>query len=207
MQPPRVTVRHRPGDGGADVGAGGPFGHEHRALDLMLEVVGGQAGQVAFDQCGVGEVADRAGQCIGHADRAQQAELGLGEQVLDGVLRGVRHRMIEAEGRAVRHRRHGKLAVADPLHLGIGRMLFDPLSVAALAIARMQGRRVAVGAVRQLVKPPAYQISEALKGRPQGRKIGGRKVQGQQLLERLVIAVRVDAVGIGLPSFGIDGGP
>ena len=60
----------------------------------------------------------------------------------------------------MRHRGEAVLAEGEPLHLGVGRMLFDVLRVLARASARMQHGRVAVGQSREFVEPSAGQGAE-----------------------------------------------
>jgi hypothetical protein len=65
----------------------------------------------------------------------------------------------------MRHRVDAELAVGDALQLAIGRVIFDPLPVAAEAVAMMQHRRVPVGEPRALVELIARERAEAIEMR------------------------------------------
>ena len=60
-----------------------------------------------------------------------------------------------------------EVAEGDPLHLAIGRMILDPVLVAAEPVARMQHRRMPVGDAGELVEPAAGKQPEALEMRLQ----------------------------------------
>ncbi|VTM08179.1 Uncharacterised protein [Pseudomonas aeruginosa] len=76
IQLPLAALLPRHGTGSRHVGAGGLLGHEHGALEQLVEIPRGQGRQVAFDQFRGAEPAQGTGQRVGHADRAAEAELG-----------------------------------------------------------------------------------------------------------------------------------
>ncbi len=100
---------------------------------------------------------------------------------------------------------HGvKLEIAerDLLHLAVGRMVVDPVFVAAETVARMQHRWMLVGGFRQLIQPAARQRPEAMEMRLEPPKIVRRQIELQQItqaavdqVEVLTGAVRRDAIG------------
>ena len=103
---------------------------------------------------------------VGDVDRTAEAELGLVEQIGEGVLGGGRIGLRPAENAlAVRHRVDAEFAVGDALQLAIGRVILDPLPVAAEAVAMMQHRRVPVGEPRALVEMVARERAEPIEMR------------------------------------------
>ena len=100
---------------------------------------------------------------------------------------------------------HGvKLEVADcdPFHFAIGRMVVDPVLVAAEAIPGIQNRRVLVGDPGQFIEPPARQRAEAMEMRLQPAKITRLKIQREKIaqaaidfVEILPRAIRRDVIG------------
>ncbi len=133
----------------ADVGAARLFGHELGAGDHVLVLVGGHAREIARAGFRIGVLADQVGRGVGGADRAHQPELGLHEQVLDGVFDQRPHRLRPAEGAGlVGHAVEREVLVGHALHFLVGGMVLDPVLVAAEAVAVVQHRRVAVGDAR-----------------------------------------------------------
>ena len=124
---PAVVILARGRDlGGTDVRAGALFGHEHGALAQGIEILAGDLRQHPFDQRRVAELAQRARQRVGHADRAAQAEFSLYEQVAERVLGGGGHRLGPAQhAAAMRQRRQAEFAVGQAFQLDIGGMLVD----------------------------------------------------------------------------------
>ena len=56
------------------------------------------------------------------------------------------------------HRMQAEFAEGDALHLAVGGMVFDPVLVAAEAVAGMQHRRMLVGGVGQFVEAAAGEV-------------------------------------------------
>ena len=103
---------------------------------------------------------------VGHRDRAHQAELGLHEEIGDAVLHQRMRRLAHAQhAGAMAHGVHAELLEGDLLHLAIGRVVVDPVLVAAEAVARLQHRRMLVGDLRQLVEPVAGQRAQPIEMR------------------------------------------
>ena len=104
-----AAVRPRLGHdlGGADIGARALLGHEHGALAQAVEVQARDLRQHLVDEFRRAELAQRARQRIGHADRAAQAELGLHEQMAERVLGRCRHGLGPAQ-RAAAMRQRGQ---------------------------------------------------------------------------------------------------
>ena len=102
---------------------------------------------------------------------------------------------------------HGvKLEIAerDFLHFAVGRMIIDPVLVAAEPVARIQHRRVLVGDPRQFIKPAASERAEAIEMRLQPAKIIRLQVEPEQVaqaaidrVEILSRAIRRDVIGAG----------
>jgi hypothetical protein len=183
--------------GGAHVGAGEALGHEHGALQLAVEVFGQKARQVAIEQLGIGEAADGAGQAVGHVDRAQQPELGLGEKVGERILAGRRQRLAPAQRRPVRQRRQRQLAEGQALHVPIGRRLDDGLAVLAGAGPGLQARRHLVGLAREIVEAVADEPAQPLEMGLHVAQLRLRQVEAEQRLQRPVRAVEVEPARFG----------
>ena len=60
------------------------------------------------------------------------------------------------------HRVQAQFAERDPLHFAVGRMILDPILVAAEAVARMEHRGMLVGGVGKLVEAAARESAEAI---------------------------------------------
>ena len=184
--------------GGRHVRAGALFGHEHRALAQLVDILRGQPRQVALHQGGRAELAQRARQRIGHRQRAAQPELGLHEQIGQRVLGRRRHGLRPAQhARAVRHCRQPVLAEGDALQLDISRVLDDALRIQPAAGAVFQRRRMLVGRQGQAVEHTAGQPAQVLQVRQQVGVQVGTEVQRQQGLQLGIGVEQVGAVSIG----------
>ncbi len=198
VQPKAVAVRRGPRGGGGHIGAGALFGHEHRALMKIVEALRRQPRQVLGDQCRAAELAQRARQRIGHRQRAAKAELGLHEQVGQGVLGRRRQRVGPAEhAAAVRHRRQAVLAEGDALHRHIVGVLDDALQVQARAGTVFQFGRVPVGAGGERIQHPARQAAQALQMGAQVLQQRRLQVQRQQRAQAGVGVEQVAALCVG----------
>jgi hypothetical protein len=74
-----------------------------------------------------------------------------------------------------------EFAKANALHFAIGRVIFDPVLVAAKAIAMVQDRRALVGLHRQFIEPPAGKFTESLEMR-------------REVLERFLIEIEREKI-------------
>lgn len=86
-----------------------------------------------------------------------------------------------------------ELAERGVLQLAIGRVIFDPLHVAAELVALVQYRRVPVGKPRALVEATSGERAEAVEMRLDVTKQRVRQVDAQQVGQRGVGAVEVHA--------------
>src|SRR5581483_12159743 len=112
------------------------------------------------------EISKQFGAAVGDVDRAAEPELGLIEQKRKGMLGGDGILVAPAQDAlADRHRMNAELAEGGAFELAVGRMIFDPLHVAAKAVALMQHRHVTVGEPRAFVEMPAGKSAQALKVR------------------------------------------
>jgi len=129
-------------------------------------------------ELGAGEFANEMDRGVGHADRTHQPELGLHEQILQRIFgyRGQRAIHPKRAG-AMAHGVKLEIAERDFLHFAVGRMIVDPVLVAAEPIACVQDRRVLVGGPRQFVEPAARQRTEVMEMRFQPAKIIWLKIQ------------------------------
>ena len=85
----------------------------------------------------------------------------------------------------------------DLLHLAIGRVVVDPVLVAAEAVARMQHRRMLVGDLRQLVEPAAGERAQPIEMRRHVREQRRLHVERQQVLELPVDGIEILPVDVG----------
>ena len=83
------------------------------------------------------------------------------------------------------------------LQLAIGRVIFDPLHVAAELVALVQHRRMAVGEPRAFVEMAAGERAEAVEMRLDVAEQRLRQMQPQQIRQRRIGAVEIHARGIG----------
>ena len=181
----------------ADVRAAGLFRHELRALEDRRHVLAVHAGQEARLGFLVAVALDQQGRRIRCRDRAHQAELGLGEEVLEGVLDDRRHFLRPAvDSSAPRHAMDAEVAVADLLHLAVGGVELDPVLVEAAGIARVQYRNVTVGGAGQIVEAIAGDLAQTREVRCHVRTHAIVHVELQQGLETLVDLVEVLAVAV-----------
>ena len=154
-------------------------------------------------QFGAGEFADQMDRGVGHADRAHQPELGLHEQILQRVFGDRRQRAIHAErAGAMAHGVKLEIAERDVLHLAVGRVVVDPVLVAAETVARVQHRRMLVGDPGEFVEPAAGQRAETIEVRLKPAKIIRFQIKLQQIaqaaidgVEILPGAIRRDVIG------------
>jgi hypothetical protein len=176
----------------ADIGTAGPLGHELGALPQRRGIVRQHLRQQIFLQLGAGEFPDQMDRGVGDADRAHQPELGLHEQILQRIFGDRRQRTIHAERTgAVAHGVELKIPERDILHLAIGRMIVDPVFVAAQAIARIDGRWMLVGGPRELIQPSASQFAEAMEMRLRLSEIIRREIKPDQVAQTAVDGVEM----------------
>jgi hypothetical protein len=100
---------------------------------------------------------------------------------------------------------HGvKLEIAEcnGFHLAVGRMVIDPVLIAAKTIACIQHRRMLVSGSRQMIEPAAGQRAETMKMRLQPSKIIRLEIKleqaAQAAIDRIKIlpgAIRRDMIG------------
>ena len=90
-----------------------------------------------------------------------------------------------------------EIGEGDRFHLAIGGVVLDPVFVAAVAVARMQHRRVAVGDAGKLVEPAAGEAAEAGVVGGEGVPRLRGQVDGEQVLQRAVLGVEVLAGAVG----------
>src|SRR3982074_786718 len=113
-----------------------------------------------------------------------------------------RERAIHAAGAgAMAHGMELEITKRDFLHFAVGRMVVDPVLVAAKTIPRMQHRRMLVGDPRQFIQPAARQLAETLEMRLEPAKIIPRPIQREQIaqaaihgIEILTRAIRCDVI-------------
>ena len=106
------------------------------------------------------------GAAVGDVDRAAQPELGLVEQERKGVF--CDHGIFVGPAQnalADRHRVNAELAERGGFQLAIGRVIFDPLRVAAEFVALVQHRGVTVGEPRAFVEMTAGERAEPVEMR------------------------------------------
>ena len=170
---------------------------------IVGDIAGQHFRQQIFLQFGAGEFADQMDRGVGDADRAHQPEFGLHEQILQRVFGDRGQRAIHAErAAAMAHGVKLEIAEGDVFHLAVGRVIVDPVFVAAKAIARMQHRRVLVGDPRQFVEPAAGERAEAIEMRLQLAEIVRLQIMREQIaqaavdgVEILSRAIRRDVIG------------
>jgi hypothetical protein len=92
---------------------------------------------------------------------------------------------------------NAELAERGALELAIGRMILDPLDVAAEPVALMQHRHVPVGEPRTLVEMTAGQRAEAIEMRLDMAEQGVGKMDAKQIGQRRIGAIKIHAGGIG----------
>jgi hypothetical protein len=88
---------------------------------------------------------------------------------------------------------NAELAEGGALELAIGRMIFDPLHVAAKLVALVQHRPMAIGKPRAFVQPAAGKFAQAIKMRLDVTEQRVGKMQAKQILQRRVGAVEIHA--------------
>jgi hypothetical protein len=192
MEPPFAVLAARHRLDGADVGAAGALGHELGALPHRGDVAGQHLWQQVVLKLLAGEFADQMDRGVGHADRAHQAEFGLHEQILQRVFGDRRQRAIHAEhASAMAHGVKLEIRERDVLHVAIGRMVVDPVLVAAETVARVQNRWMLVGEASQLVEPAAGQHAEAIEVRFQVAEIFRREIKRQQIAQAAIERVEI----------------
>ena len=193
-----VAFLHRRRGQRADVGAAFLLGHELAALRQLVHVGLGQAVEIFCLQRLAAEIRQQLGAAVGDVDRAAEAEFGLVEQERKGVLGhdGIFVRPAH-DALADRHRVNAELAERGALQFAIGRMIFDPLHVAAEPVALMQHRRVAVGEPRAFVEMAAGKRAEPVEMRLDMAKQRVGQMDAQQIGQRRIGAVEIHARGIG----------
>ena len=90
-----------------------------------------------------------------------------------------------------------ELAERGVLQLAIGRVIFDPLHIAAELVALVQHRRMAVGEPRAFVEMAAGKRAEPVEMRLDVAKQSVRQMEPQQIRERRIGAVEIHARGVG----------
>ena len=124
---------------------------------------------------------------VGDADRAHQSELGLHEQILQRIFGDRGQRPFHAErAAAMAHGVKLEIAECDALHLAIGRMVVDPVLVAAEAVRGVEHRRMLVGGAGEFIQPAARQLAEAMEMRFQPPEILRLQVQPEQIAQAAI---------------------
>jgi hypothetical protein len=140
---------------------------------------------------------------VGHADRTHQSELGLHEQILQRIFGDRGQWAIHAQGAgAMAHGVKLEIAERDFLHFAVGRMVVDPVLVAAKAIPCIQHRRVLVGGPGQFVQPTARQRAQAIEMRLEPPKIIRLEVQLEKIAQAAVYSVEILPGAIGCDVIG-----
>ncbi len=191
-QPPYAVLAARDGFDRADVGAAGTFGHELRALPHRRDVAGQHLRQQIILQLGAGEFANEMDRGVGHADRAHQPELGLHEQILQRIFGDCGQRAIHVEcAGAMAHGVELEIAERDRFHFAIGRMVIDPVLVAAEAIPCIQDRRVLVGGPGEFIQPAAGQRAEAVEMRLEPLKIVRFEIELEKIAQAAIDRIEI----------------
>ena len=167
-------------------------------VSLLMSVWVRPSRYFAFERL-VAKARQQLGAAVGDVDRATQTELGLIEQEGEGVLGDHRIGLRPAQNAlANRHRVNAEFAERSALELAIGRMVLDPLDVAAEAIALVQLRHVAVGQARAFVEMAAGERtgSSSRCGSIWRNSASGRWVRSRSR-QRRVGAVEIHAGGVG----------
>ena len=192
IEPPHTVLAARHRFDRADVGAAGPFGHELRALPLHGRVGRQHFRQQIFLQLVAGEFADQMDRGVGDADRAHQPELGLHEQILQRVFGDRGQRPVHAErAAAMAHGMKLEIGEGDALHLAIGRMVVDPVLVAAEPIPGIEHRRMLVGDPGEFIEPPARQFAEPIEMRFQPPKILRLQIKPEQIAQAAIDRIEI----------------
>ena len=100
------------------------------------------------------------------------------------------------------HGVHAEILEGDRLHLAVGRVVVDPVLVAAEAVARLQHRRMLVGHHGEIVEAVAGERPQPLEMRRHRRPQAGLEIERQQVLELPVDGVEVPAMRIGRDVLG-----
>ena len=146
---------------GPDMGAADLFGHELGAAMQLGKILAPHQVEIAPAQPLVAEATHQLRRAVGEVDRTEQAELGLGEEVVEDVLGDGRHRLGPAQhAAAMAHGVDAESPEGDLLHRAIGRMMLDPLLVAAIAVARMQDGGMTLGHLGEIVQLRARQRAQ-----------------------------------------------
>ena len=183
MQAPVPAVGHRAQFVGTDVGAAGLFRHELRALHQLGGIQRNHATPVLLAQL-LGAVAQHQhGREFGDGQRTHQAELGLREEIVQGELDEGGNARRPAEDGAMRCGVQAELVEADPFHLVIGRMMLDPLLVAAEAVAVVQHRRMLVGLVGPAIQIAAGECAQPVEVRPEMDLLVRAEIEAQQIAQ------------------------
>src|SRR6266478_4817208 len=110
----------------------GTHSHELGAFPLHRSIGRQHLRQQIILELGAGELAYEMDRSVGHADRTHQSELGLHEQILQRVFGDGGQRAIHIQrAGAVAHGVKLEVAERDGFHFAVGRMVVDPVLVAA----------------------------------------------------------------------------
>ena len=97
---------------------------------------------------------------------------------------------------------HAELLEGDLFHLAVGRVIVDPVLVAAEAVARVEDRWVLVGDLRQRIEPIAGEFAQPVEMRRHVREECGLHVERHQILELPIQEVEILAVDVGRDVVG-----
>jgi hypothetical protein len=108
------------------------------------------------------------------------------------------------------HRVKLEIAERDSLHFAVGRMVLDPVFVAAKTVACIQDRRVFVGDPGQLIQAAAREYAKAIEMRFQPSEIGRLQIKSEKIaqaavdgVEVLPGAIRRDVIGAAIDIPGL----
>ena len=89
-----------------------------------------------------------------------------------------------------------ELVEADLLHLVIGRMMLDPLHVAAEAVAVVEDRRMLVGLVGPAIEVAAGQSAEPVEVRPEMRLLVGGEIEAEEIAQAAVDLEEIEVAAV-----------
>jgi len=204
VEPPVIAFRRGRARQCADVGAAFLLGHELTALGQPAHVGLGQAVEIFRLEFLAAEIRQEFRTAVGDVDRATETELRLIEQEGEGVLGndGILVRPAH-DALADRHRVNAELSERRLLQFAIGRVIFDPLHIAAELVALMQYRHMPIRQPCAFVEVPAGKLAQPIEMRLDMTEQRIRQVDAQEVRQGRIGAVEIHPRGVGREQPGL----
>ena len=186
---PLSIFEHGPGRDSTYVRTAFLLGHELTTLQQFVKVVRQHAREILLLQFLGTKSDNQVCSCIRHVDRAAETELGLIEEVGEGVLGNQRHWFRPSQSSSMAKCMDFKVTVRRLFQLSIGRVILDRLPVPTVSVSWDQLRWIGVRQLCMLIEVVRDSIAQVRQMWFDVRAQVRPEISGQQRSQRSVILV------------------